>query len=196
MPSIKSVIQYSTLIMAIALSACTRVSDSTRISYPLSASQYNGVYSNFFPRPTYLSLEKMSSGETVLAIEMNQYGNISSSEPSHQFRLLKQYIPNYLSLLDKYEAWRAQALSRGDAITQVIGRAPAWGQVSGMELEFTFHSGNASQHFLSIAHCAVGTCLAQSSLVFDNVNVAQLRLLLLKWQSGELEQLTVNSIYK
>lgn len=173
-------LRYVPLLLISAVCACTSVSNSTRISYPLSADQYNGFLSNYTPRPTFITLENMSDGEAVLAVEMTQYGNINPSivSPNFQFRMLKSAIPQYIALLDKYDAWRSQALNRGDAITKTIGRAPTWGQTSGVELEFTFHSGNARSHFLVIASCAIGTCVENQALVFDTTNVIRLRSIL------------------
>ena len=128
---------------------------------------------------------------------MIQYGNLSPSpmNPGYQIRFLKVDVPRYLELINKYKAWRRLAMSRRDAFDKVIGKAPAWGQVNGVELKFTFHSANEQQDLLMISTCAAGTCLDNKSLAFDAANVDRLENLLQTWSSRGLPSLEVNSVY-
>lgn len=181
-------------LLAASLAACTSVSESTRLSTGLEAVEFNSIASGYQPRPTFVSLEMMSDGEEVLAIQMDQYGTTQYQygyEMHHQFRMLPSAIPEYLALLDQYDRWRETAIERGDAITREMGRAPAWHG----ELKFEFHSGNAQRHYLLVSICAVGTCLDGESLGFDSVNVDRLRQVLTDWQAGELQSLNVDAIY-
>jgi hypothetical protein len=176
------------------MSACTSVAQSTRLSTGLQAAEFNSLMSSYQPRPTSVSLETMSDGVEVLAIEMDQYGTTRFDygyEVHHQFRMLPEAIGDYVALIDQYDRWRELASERGDAITREIGRAPAWHG----ELKFEFHSGNSDRHYLLLAICAVGTCLDDQALAFDADNAARLRDVLYRWQAGELTVLDVNDIY-
>jgi hypothetical protein len=181
-------------VLAFTLTACTSVSESTRLSTGLEAVEFNSIASGYQPRPTFVSLEMMSDGEEVLAIQMDQYGTTQYQygyDVHHQFRMLPTAIPEYLAILDQYDRWRDTAIERGDAITREMGRAPAWHG----ELKFEFHSGNAQRHYLLVSICAVGTCLDDQALGFDAVNVDRLRTTLRRWQAGELESLDIGAIY-
>lgn len=177
---------------ALVLAGCATTSQSTRLSTGLQAAEFNSVSSTYLPRPTYVSLQTMSDAPSVLLIEMEQYGR--ALEPGGlraQFRMLPEGIDDYLALIDRYDEWRELATERGDSITREIGRAPAWHG----ELKFEFHSGNAQNHYLLIAFCAVGTCLDDNSIAFDADNVSRLRGILTQWQDGEISALDVDSIY-
>lgn len=181
-------------VLAFTLTACTSVSQSTRLSTGLEAVEFNSIASGYLPRPTFVSLEMMSDGQEVLAIQMDQVGNTRYEygiDVHHQFRMLPSAVPEYLTLLDQYDRWRETAVARGDAITREMGRVPAWNG----QLKFEFHSGNSQRHYLLVSFCAVGTCLDDQSLGFDSVNVGRLRQILIDWQAGELQSLNVDAIY-
>ena len=173
------------------LVGCTTVEQSTRLSTSLEAREYNSVYAKYMDRPTSTSIEKMSDGNSVLAISRDNYGAISSP-----LRFSKEYVSQYTALIDKYSEWSQLATSRGDAITKKIGKAETWGNSMAGTLKFTFHSGNSAVHYLSISFCAAGTCLDDQALYFDARNTRELKSLLLQLGSGAVKTESVNDIYK
>lgn len=178
-------------ILTLILAGCTTIEQSTRLSTNLEAREYNSVYAKYMDRPTFTSIEKMSDGNTVLAISRDNYGTTFSP-----LRFSKDYVSQYTVLIDKYLEWNQLAISRGDAITKDIGKAQTWGNSMSGTLKFTFHSGNSTVHYLSISFCAAGTCLDDQSLYFDSKNARELKNLLVQLGSGLVEAKNENDIYK
>lgn len=178
-------------LLALVLTGCTTVEQSTRLSTNLESREYNSVYSKYMVRPTFTSIEKMSDGNTVLAISRDNYGTTSSP-----LRFSKELVSEYTALIDKYFEWNQLAISRGDTITKEIGKAETWGNSMSGTLKFTFHSGNSAVHYLSIAFCAAGTCLDGQALYFDLKNSQDLKNLLVQLGSGTIKIEDTNAIYK
>ncbi len=177
-------------ILLISIFGCTSVQQSTRLSTNLHAKEYNSIASKYMDRPTSSTVEKMSDGATVLAISIDNYGTTQSS-----LRFSKKHVTEYLNLINKYLEWEQLAKSREDAFTKEIGRADTWGNGIAGTLSFTFHSGNSSIHFLSVAFCATGTCLDETALYFDTKNAIELKALLKKFESGSIKQKDIDSVY-
>lgn len=180
----------SVITLVFMLTACATIQQSTRLSTKLNAKEYNSIASNYMNRPTFTSVEKMSGGETVLTISMKSYRSTSNV-----LRFQKKYVPEYLSLIQKYMDWEQLAKSRGDAFTKEIGRASSWGNALSGTLKFTFHSGNSNAHFLAVSFCATGTCLDNEALYFDKFNAIELSTLLKKLESETLRQNNIENIY-
>ena len=177
--------------LILVLFGCTTVEQSTRLTTDLKAREYNSIASKYMDRPTFTSIEKMSDGDTVLAISRENYGSTESP-----LRFSKNHVSSYTSLIDKYFEWENLAKSRGDAITKEIGRAKTWGNTMSGSLKFTFHSGNSTIHYLSISFCAAGTCLDEQALYFDSANTSKLKDILGQLASGKLKTENVDDIYK
>ncbi len=59
--------KFMKLILALVfVTGCTSVQQSTRISTPLQAMEFNNIASQYMSRPTSITVEKMSDGESVL----------------------------------------------------------------------------------------------------------------------------------
>lgn len=184
------------LILALAfVTGCTSVQQSTRISTPLQAMEFNNIASQYMSRPTSITVEKMSDGESVLNITMNTYGANQYGTNESSVRLSKNHIAEYNTLINKYLKWTTIAKQNSDQITKDIGRATTWGNMSSGELKFSFHSGNQYKHFLNISFCAAGTCLDDQSLYFDEAGAKELLILLDRYQSGKINANDVTSKY-
>lgn len=179
------------VLFALVLTGCTTVEQSSRLSTSLEVREYNSVYAKYMDRPTFTSVEKMSDGNTVLAISRDNYGTTSSP-----LRFSKDNVPSYVSLIEKYLEWAQLATSRGDAITKEIGKADTWGNSMSGALKFTFHSGNSAAHYLSISFCAAGTCLDDQALYFDVQNANELKILLHQLSSGIVKTENSKEIYQ
>lgn len=99
------------------------------------------------------------------------------------FQFQADAVDEYLAYISKYRSWSAQAMENGDAFTKEIGKAKS---VPGISLKFTFHSGNASNHFLEISVCSLGNCSVFDPMYLDTQGAEELGSLLKKLKSGEL----------
>ncbi|WP_270806325.1 hypothetical protein [Aeromonas sp. QDB62] len=181
----------TSILLVVILSGCTSVQHSTRISTRLVTNEYNSVYSKYMERPTFVSIEKMSDDNIVLAVFRDNYGSTFSP-----IRFSKENVPNYIELIDKYFEWEKLARSRGDLITKEIGEANSWGNTASGSLRFKFHSGNSAEHYLSISFCAVGTCLDEQALYLDVNNAKELKNLLLQLDEKTQKAENINDVYK
>lgn len=175
----------------VTLVSCATVQQSTRISSPLKSQEYNSMSSKYMDRPTWVFIERMSSGGTVLLIERDNYGKMEN-----QIRFSQSHVQEYFTLFDKYFEWEKLATSRGDTFTKEIGMAKTWGNTVPGSLKFTFHSGNEGLHYLSISFCAAGTCLDDQSLIFNAKNVIELRKLLNQLYTGSIGTKNIDNIYR
>jgi hypothetical protein len=176
--------------LLLLLFGCTSVQQSTRISSSIHAMQFNHVASKYMERPTFVSIEQMSDGESVLAVDMINYGPQQSSN-----RFSKKHVDTYISLIDKYLKWADLAKKNSDQLTKEIGDAPTWANMSTGTLKFTFYSGNQFNHYLEISFCAVGTCLEDQSLYFDEDNAKKLKQLLSNFSSGKIDNIDTSKLY-
>lgn len=186
--------QYIIITTLILSTSCSSVSNTTSIPTNLNAYQYNDLTSNYMSRPTYITLNTMSDGESSILIKMTPYGN-----GYFMISFIKSEILTYLHLLDKYDLWMIQANKRNDTFTKDIGFAkstPAWGHAGGVDLKFTFHSGNYQNHYLLITTCSLGNYFDNEALAFDSANVAILRSLLKDFQNGILKPVDINDLYR
>ena len=176
--------------VSITLTACTTLQNETRITSDIKAREFNSIASKYYERPTFVTLENMSDGETLLAFKMDSYRSVTNS-----IRFSKNDTTDYKNIITKFSEWNQLATERGDAFTKEIGRVSTWGNGLSATLKFEFHSGNEKQHYLSVSYCAAGTCLDDSALYFDKQNSEKLYDLLVKLEKGEVEQKDIDSIY-
>jgi hypothetical protein len=187
---LKKIVFITTL--ALSLASCTSIKNTTKINSNIHAKEYNSIASQYLARPTFVTIEEMSSNEITLAITMDNYK--STSIP---VRFSKTDTASYIAMIDKYLEWEKLARTRGDALTKEIGRSKTWsnGPVSGT-LKFTFHSGNSSNHLLAIAFCAAGTCLDDTAIYIDPNNARELKILLQDFSDGKITPKNIDDIYK
>lgn len=200
--------QFALAICAIALVGCTTVQKSVRVGTSLRAQEYNSVASRYMERPTFVSLEDMSDGRSVMMIQMETYAVPSTYSSlrlspqaadalrNSQLRFVKEQVPGYIAAIDKFLEWAALAAQRKDAFTKEIGRVPTWSNMGTGHLQFSFHSGNDQAHFLVIAFSAAGTTLDEQAQYFDVPNARELKRLLLAFASDSLRRTDIGSVYK
>lgn len=177
---------------AVVLSGCTTVAQETRVSADIQASEYNSIAARYMARPTLVHVERRSDGVEALRLSFTTYRN----QPA-VIGFAKDGAQAHAAMLRKYAEWEAQARSRGDAFTKEIGRAPtrAYGSASAA-IRYTFHSGNASQHYVALAFCAVGTCLEDTAAYLDAQSAARLAALLDRFAAGQIEPKDVGAAYR
>ena len=186
------------LTLTVLLSGCTTIIQQTRIPTSLNSMEYNSVASNYMERPTFVRIEDMSDGASVLAVEMEQYSyGIGGYENSNRWsiRFKKDFVSDYIVLINKYFDWEQTATSRKDAFTKEIGRVQAWSNGPSGKLKFVFHSGNEKTHYMAVSFCSVGTCLDNEALYFSKNDVSELKNLLSKFESGVFKQTDINRVY-
>jgi hypothetical protein len=166
----------------VILNSCAATSDigvkPSRISSPIKASQFNEFASQYLERPTWVSYAKYQTIPNRLYIKFEGYSDIDSSR--HFF--IQDRADKYISLINKYLEWEAQATSRGDILEKKeIGRVDA---VAGVKIRFLFYSGNASSHYLIIDSGLLGSY--SFAMVFDKSNVIELRKLFEDFKAGKI----------
>ena len=197
-----------TVISILIIAGCTTVQRSDRVSTSLSAREYNSIASRYMERPTFVSIEEMSDGSTVLMVQMDTYSvpstyrdlNLSAEQRNalrhSQVRFLKDHVAEYVEAIDKFAEWEELARERGDAFTREINRVPTWANMGSGNLVFSFHSGNDQNHFLVVAFAAAGTVLEDQALYFDSSNITELKRLLVGFSNDSLQRTDIDSVYR
>lgn len=148
------------------------VSTTQAVPSALVSKEYNDVYSAYYDRPTFVSIETMRDGSKVLTVTVNAYG---SRTPTTRF--FERDIPKYVAAIDKYLAWESKAREKGDVIQKEISVVPAPNLIN---ISFDFVSANQASHFLSIGVTDSGL-LGKTTIPFmvlDRQNAFVLRKLI------------------
>lgn len=181
---------------------------SDRVSTSLRPREYNSIASRYMERPTFVSIEEMSDGSSVLMVQMDTYSvpstyrdlNLSAEQRNalrhSQIRFLKDHVAEYVEAIDKFSEWEELARERGDAFTREIDRVPTWANMGSGNLVFSFHSGNDRNHFLVVAFSAAGTVLEDQALYFDASNIQELKRLLIAFSNDSLQRTDIDSVYR
>ncbi|WP_413113836.1 hypothetical protein [Thaumasiovibrio sp. DFM-14] len=181
-------------IMLTIMSGCATVQEETRISTDLRASEYNSIAAKYMVRPTFTSLEKFSTGETVLAVSMDSYKTDSYGNSTNTNRYLVDYADEYIALIGKYIEWESLAINRQDAFTKDIGKATAWSNGASASLKFSFHSGNEYKHYLSVSFCTT-VCLDEQAHYYTKKDAIELKKLLAQMKTGKINFSDIDSVY-
>lgn len=184
----------------VALAACTTLGQTTSLTSRLKASEYNDVAADYLERPTFVSLQTYSNGNTALVVEMDEYGpgfdaaTGTATEGLYSLRFDAKEVANYVAVIDKYFEWEKLALERGDMIDRKIGSTRAVNVNGDFDIEFSVFSGTATKHNLVAELCRFGTCSIE--LHFDRSNAEILRTLLIDFGNGKVSHLDVDGIYR
>ena len=180
----------------ISIIAPVKAEESIRISVSFHGRMFNSVASDYLERPTFVSIEKRSGDEMVLVVRVTKLVRDQYGLDYTEIRFLKTKVDDYLALVNKFNEWEALATTRGDTFTKDIDKAEVWGSFGRPDVQFTFHSGNATHHFLVLKFCAMGTCLNDSGFVLSADDAKNFATTLKQFQSGEIKQNEIDSVYK
>lgn len=189
---------------AIALTACTTVSETTRLTSNIKGAVYNSVGNQYYDRPTFVRIETMSDGASVFVVEVEDYvsdrvsyTSVGPTSVNPQVRFTRENVPTYVEHIDKYLEWEATAVADGDQLTKTIGKADGWKNgPTQITVQFGFHSGNASSHFLTLATCAIGTCVEEDAIYMSKTSALALKNELIQFGSGEIKSKNLDAKYQ
>lgn len=178
------------LIAMLAITACTTLKQSTRLSSEVQAVEFNSITSSYLVRPTFAQIDELTNGGVNLVIKMSMYDGREAA-----VAVGKQYVADNIVMIEKFLDWETKATSRGDQFTKEIGTVVSWvNDNADISNKYEFHSGNVSNHYLVIASCALGQCL-DKALFFDSAQARKLKGLLEQFQANELGQKNIDQIY-
>lgn len=181
------------------VAACTTVSSETRLASPFKASEFNDVTSQYLERPTFLSIQSFSDGNTALKVLMDEYGTGYSATlgvvTEHATYFDQRYVPTYLPLIDKYLEWETLARERGDLIEREIGSTKTWGSAGDIDMKFSIYSASQSLHLLVVQACVLGTC-TEKALHLSRPNVEKFRGVLADFGRGDIGNISDDAVYR
>jgi len=123
-------------------------------------------------RPTFVDIDKRDGDNDRLRVEYSTYGS-----GTEWVNFVKEYVDEYVALIDKYLKWEEVASSKGDMLDKKIGDADLWW---GASVTFRFYSGNTKNHYLVIS--------VTDPLYFDKKNALILRKLLIKFKNNQIHK--------
>lgn len=168
--------------------------DKTRLDSNFKAMEFNSVASEYMDRPTFLELitYKKKPSQLWIHTDFIKKSDTARAMGGYEFVSLSvSAADEYIAAIDKYISWHEIASADGDIINKEIARP--MGRKKSLKVKFGFYSANAKSHFLTLQHCAVGTCL-EPKITFDIVNAKLLKETILTWKSGNLEAITKEEI--
>ena len=179
------------VLTALLLSSCAAMQE-TPIRSPLKVYEYNSIARKYMDRPTFVAVDG-SPGSQRLKVSFEPYGVAKSGDYA---MFAAQYADTYSAHIAKFLEWAAKARANGDAFDKKIGDAPIH---PGLSLEFAFHSGNPTNHYLAVALCSLGSCATGMNvgrpLYFDESGASDLLALIKKLKAGELPGKDVGDKY-
>lgn len=182
------------LVLLSILTGCATVQDTTRISSDLEASEFNSIASQYMYRPTFVSIETLSSGEKILTINMKTY-KVSQYGDSLVLRFSNQLVDSYISFVDKFLSWETLATERKDILEKEIGEEDSLSSGMGGYLKFTFYSGNESSHYLAVALCSGLICL-DNAHYYDRDNAIKLKQILEELKADNFKPNNLDNVYQ
>lgn len=174
------------IMLAVLSAGCASVQEH-QISSSLSASEYNNVYAKFYERPTFITNYDYEKDTDAILIKMDMYGNETSI-----LSFSEKEADRYLAAINKFIEWEELAREREDIFSKDIDTIPAWNSGN---LKFSFHSGNAKNHYLSISFCSL-LCLEEQAQYYDLNNAVALRDVLTSLSNGDIKTTNIDDVYQ
>jgi hypothetical protein len=162
-----------------ALSGCMAgmVEAQQGINSNLVVLDYNDLSSQYMPRPTFVSINKMRDGHNALLVKMNAYGVHEKG-----VRFFERDVDKYIAAIDKYIEWAKIAENNGDVIEKDISIIPT---PNGDNVTIAFQSNGHVQYLIIGSHDSLmGT---NRIMALDEENALVLKKLL-----QDLPQANVN----
>ena len=200
--------KYLSPLLLIFSSAQTAIAaDPVSISYDLQVREFNTLASSYLPRPTFINIQEKKKADRLFIrvdfIRPTESKRVSGT--MNRIGFSEKRIYEYIAAIDKYLSWEEVARADGDIfekrIAKILSHKSAYNY-------FEFHSGNATNHFLSI-NTPDTSLLALTDVnefnkkppdfVFDRENALALKALLTDWKEGKFEKrldLNVDDKYK
>jgi len=177
-----------------AISSPAFAKDKTRLDSPFKVSEFNSVASQYMERPTFIELITYKKKPSQLWIYSDYIIKTDTARAmkGYEFVSLSESAANdYIAAIDKYISWHSIAMVDGDIIDKEISKA--MGRKKSLKVKFGFYSANAQSHYLTLQHCAVGTCL-EPVMSLDIVNARLLKETIQSWKDGALKAITKEDI--
>lgn len=178
-------------VVVLLLSACAAMQETT-LRTSLEVYEYNSLARKYMDRPTFVTVSG-TPGSQQLKVSFEPYGLAKAGDYA---MFAAKHSDTYLAHINKFLDWAARARENGDAFDKKIGNAPI---LTGLSLDFSFHSGNPSNHYLALTLCSLGSCAMgmndSRSLYFDESGALTLLNLIEKLKAGELPGEDVGTKY-
>ncbi len=192
-----------TALMMATLTGCvTTAADinlqETRVETNVGIAEYNSVASQYLDKPTFAKVMRMNTleGDTIV-YSADAYGSTCSkygcTKSTLEFKVNERDLPDVFAAIDKYQAWNKQAIEREDTITKNIVTFESSYNTT-IDYEYSFHSGNSTNHFLVIKTCSFVGC-PDSGVYLNDKSVSQLKAELTKFKSGEFSNFNKEANY-
>lgn len=190
-------------LMMITLAGCAMTAADinlreSRVETNVGIAEYNSIASKFLNKPTFAKVMRMNTlkGDTIVYSadaydsHCNQYG---CTQSTLEFKVNERDLPNVFAAIDKYQTWNKQAIERKDTITKKIITFESSYNTT-IDYEYSFHSGNSTNHFLVIKTCSFAGC-ADGGVYLNDKSVTQLKAELTKFKLGEFSNFNKEANY-
>lgn len=181
-------------IITLAISTPAFAKEKIRLDASFKAMEFNSAASQYMKRPTFLELivSKKKPSQLWIYSDFIKKSDTARAMKGYEFVSLSvTAADDYIAAIDKYVAWHGIASADGDIIDKEISKV--MGRKKSLKVKFGFYSGNAQSHYLTLQHCAVGTCM-EPALSFDIENAKLLKETIETWKAGQLQTITKEEV--
>ena len=181
-------------LLLFAISTPATAKDKIRLDASFKAMEFNSAASQYMERPTYLELIVYKKKPSQLWIYSDYIRKSDTAKAMGGYEFVSLSVSaadDYIAAIDKYFSWQSIASADGDIIDKEISKT--MGRKKSLKVRFGFYSANAQSHYLTLQHCAVGTCL-DPVMAFDIENAKLLKETISAWKTGQLEGITKEEV--
>ena len=173
-----------------ASSANAGMFDKTLVRSELRVLEFNDFAEKYLGKPSTIYIWGKKKKQT-LQISYEPY-NIASLAHEPYLMFVTKHIETYIAHIQKYLKWAAMATENGDSFEKDIGKAKSQ---MGLGHKYSFWSGNATNHYLHVQACSLGSCGKSGNFYFDEHNATVLLNLLNDLKNGSLPAPDVGNKY-
>ncbi len=181
-------------IITLAISTPASAKEKIRLDASFKAMEFNSAASQYMKRPTFLELIVSKKRTSQLWIYSDFIKKSDTARAMKGYEFVSQSVTSaddYIAAIDKYVSWHGIASADGDIIDKEISKV--MGRKKSLKVKFGFYSANAQSHYLTLQHCAVGTCM-EPVMAFDIENAKLLKETIVTWKAGQLQTITKEDV--
>lgn len=169
------------LLLSIVISGCSSVPSVTqRMGVDFQGAVYNDITNQYMPQMTWAKISSHDEGGRIELVEVrvDRYGS-----GSNFLYIDLDNIDRHIGAVDKYLKWEKLASKRRELVDKEIDKIPS--KYLSYNIEYSFHSGNETNHFLSVDHGTSFATRGMYAIYFDRENAMKYKEMLVKFKNGE-----------
>lgn len=175
------------LFVGSVVTAGSAFAEDVRVQSQFKVLEYNTVSNKYGERATFIKMKLSDKGDIswIQADLIHKSDNAKSSVSGLDAIYMKEkHLDRYIGAVEKYLKWQEIAFRDGDVFGKEIEKVKS--------IKFSFHSGNAAKHYMTMEFCAL-LCV-EPVFYFDRENAELFLKFLQDWRDEKLHITTKNEL--